>query len=96
MGSIYEKMLQAYHKGEMEKVIALQGEADAIYKILLSYNGIISGKEIMRLIGVDCGPVRKPLRPLSKTDSDALLRKLNQTTFFQHTPKQKNTTANII
>lgn len=95
MGSIYEKMLHAYHKGDMEKVIALQGEADAIYKVLLSYNGIISGKEVMRYIGVDCGPVRRPLRALSKTDSEALLGKLGQTTFFQHSPKQ-NTTASLI
>lgn len=91
MSSIYHKMLAAHHDGNEQAVIALEGEADAIYKVLLSYNGIIAGKEVMRFLGTDCGPVRKPLRPLTPADSELLLRKLQQTTFFQHTPGKPET-----
>jgi N-acetylneuraminate lyase len=65
-------------------VVNLEGEADAIYKIILKHNGITAGKEMMRLLGIDCGTVRKPLKAFTKYDREMLLVKLNETTFFQH------------
>lgn len=84
MSDLYRKMLDAHHAGDHKNVIRLEGEADAIYKIILGYNGIGAGKEIMSLIGVDCGPVRKPLRVFDQADRESLLQKLKETTFFQH------------
>ena len=85
MSGIYQKMLRAHHHNDFETMISLQREADAIYKIILENNGISTGKEIMRFIGVDCGPVRKPLKTLSKTESEKLMRMLKETTFPHHT-----------
>jgi hypothetical protein len=70
-------------------VTRLQGEADAIYKVLLQFNGIAAGKEVMNFIGLDCGQVRKPLKAMSKLDSETLFKKLNETTFFIHAPEKK-------
>ena len=89
MSGIYLEMLKAYHAGAFEKLTALEGEADAIYKILLSYNGLIAGKEVMRYLGVDCGPVRRPLKPLTQPERETLYKKLNDTTFFKHTVQGK-------
>ena len=82
MSDVYRQMLKAHHNGDSKKVVALEGEADAVYKLLSQYNGISAGKEIMRFIGVDCGVVRKPLKPFTKAESDTLLKKLKATTFF--------------
>ncbi len=95
MSDIYRKMLDAHHAGDIENVIRLEGEADAIYKIILGYNGIGAGKEIMSLIGVDCGPVRKPLKTFDTSDRESLLKKLKDTTFFQHTIK-KNVSVSLL
>jgi N-acetylneuraminate lyase len=84
MGDIYQEMLKAHHRGDMKTVVHLEGEADAIYKIILRHNGVTAGKEIMRLLGVDCGTVRKPLKPFSDLERERLVSSLNQTTFFQH------------
>lgn len=84
MSDIYKKMLHAHHAGDHKKVVSLEGEADAIYKIILGYSGIAAGKEIMSLIGVDCGPVRKPLKTFDQNDRESLLKKLKDTTFFHH------------
>lgn len=89
MPGVYHEMLEAYHAGDFKAVTKLQGEADAIYKVLLQFNGIAAGKEIMKFIGVDCGGVRKPLRTITPQDSEKLFKKLNETTFFLHTPKKK-------
>ena len=77
-------MLEAYHEGDLKKVANLEGEADAIYKILFKHNGIAAGKEVMKFVGIDCGKVRKPLKALTASESENLFKKLNDTTFFQH------------
>lgn len=94
MGNIYKKMLIAHHAGDMKTVERLEGEADAIYKIILQHNGISAGKEIMKFIGVDCGAVRKPLKGYIKADSETLLRKLRETTLFHHS--ELNVTLNSL
>ena len=90
MGAIYFKMLDAYHAGNFEKLTTLQAEATAIYNVLGEYNSLIAGKEIMRHIGLDCGPVRKPLRNLKAGESTSLLDKLQKTTLFDLATKEKH------
>jgi len=43
---------------------------------------LVAGKSIMRMIGLDCGPVRLPLRNLSDAQQDALRGELEKTGFF--------------
>jgi N-acetylneuraminate lyase len=83
MGDIYFKMMDAYHAYNFEKLHTLEGEATQIYKILNDYNSLIAGKEIMRHLGVDCGPVRRPLKGLKASDTSALLERLRNTSFFE-------------
>ncbi len=90
MNGLYQKMLSAYLIGDSANVLTLEGEADAIYKIMALYNGISVGKEIMRLIGLDCGPVRRPLKAFTKEDSETLLQKLKMTTLFQPSTQNNN------
>jgi len=89
MGEIYFKMLDAYHAGNFEKLNTLQEEATNIYKILNDINSLIAGKEIMRHIGVDCGPVRRPLKNLKPSESASLSDRLQQTSFFDFALKEK-------
>jgi N-acetylneuraminate lyase len=89
MNSLYLQMIDAIGKGDTETVLRLEGEADAIYKIILAFNNIISGKEIMRFIGIDCGPVRRPLKALTADESEILLNKLKATTLFSYTPEKR-------
>lgn len=82
MGSIYFKMLDAYHAGNLEKLTSLEAEATGIYRILNEYNSLIAGKEVMRHIGIDCGPVRRPLKSLKASETASLLERLQKTSFF--------------
>jgi len=91
MAGLYQKMLNANQAGDFQTVVSLQGEADAIYRVMLQYNGVSAGKEIMRLIGVDCGPVRRPLKPFTQAESESLLKKLKETSLFRNTLKENNT-----
>lgn len=89
MSSIYFKMLDAYHGGDLEKLTSLQEEATGIYRILNDYNSLIAGKEIMRHIGIDCGPVRRPLKNLKASETASLLNRLQKTSFFDLALREK-------
>lgn len=89
MGGIYYSMIDAYHAGDIERLHSLQSEAVGIYDVLGQYNSLIAGKEIMKLTGLDCGPVRKPLNRLSSPESKTLLEKLKKTSLFEYAPKEK-------
>jgi len=90
MPGIYFKMLDAYHACNFEKLTTLEGEATNIYRILNDYNSLIAGKEMMRHIGVDCGPVRKPLKNLTAAESTSLLNRLQETSFFDFARSEKS------
>lgn len=89
MGSLYFRMVEAYHDGNFEKLDELEGEATRIYKIINSYHSLTAGKEIMRHIGIDCGPVRRPLKNLKASESAYLLERLNETSFFKFAMAEK-------
>ena len=89
MGDMYFKMLDAYHSANFEKLTTLQAEATKIYAILNDYNSLIAGKEIMKHIGIDCGPVRRPLRRMKSAESTSLLERLQKTSFFDFARKEK-------
>lgn len=91
MNSLYLKLIDAHYNGEHDTVLQLQNEADAMYKIILAYNNIIAGKEIMRIIGVDCGPVRVPLKALTPADRETFFRKISETTLFAYAAKNSLT-----
>ena len=47
------------------------------------YGGLAAQKAIMRMIGVDCGPVRLPLRPLGCVEYEELKARLIDLGFFE-------------
>ena len=88
MGDVYFRMLDAYHASNFEKLATLEAEATAIYRIMRENNSLIAGKEIMRHIGIDCGPVRRPLRNMKSAESATLLSQLQKTSFFDFALKE--------
>lgn len=93
MNALYLKMLTAADNGETETVLRLEEEADAIYRVILAYNNIIAGKEIMRFTGIDCGPVRRPLKALTEAGSERLYQQLKATTLFRYTAQKRPVTG---
>ena len=89
VGSTYNFMAQAYHRiqeafigGNMEHARALQYEAVEVVNLLLEYGPMAAQKSIMKMIGLDCGTVRRPLEPLSPAKETQLFKDLERTKFF--------------
>ncbi|MBN2328114.1 MAG: dihydrodipicolinate synthase family protein [Candidatus Omnitrophica bacterium] len=65
---LYQSLIQAFREGRIEEARRLQGFSMELVRLIKRFNEIAAGKAIMSCIGVDCGSVRPPLKPLSEDD----------------------------
>jgi N-acetylneuraminate lyase len=79
---IYHRIIKAFKEGDLETAQTEQARANAMIATFIRFGGLSAGKSIMRLIGLDCGPVRLPLRTLSSEKKKALRMELEQIGFF--------------
>jgi N-acetylneuraminate lyase len=73
---IFHRLMEAFRRGDMEAARTWADLAVGLVQALYDFGGVPAGKAIMSLIGVECGPPRIPLRPLSEEDRGALKARL--------------------
>ncbi|HEX2860218.1 MAG TPA: dihydrodipicolinate synthase family protein [Lacunisphaera sp.] len=81
---LYHRIMQAHAAGDLETARKLQANAQEFIGIMSRLGGLPAGKAIMKLIGVDCGPVRLPLRALHPAEESALRAGLDACGFFEY------------
>jgi len=79
---VYLRILKAFAEGDLPTAQAEQARANAMISVFLRFGGLAAGKSIMRLIGLDCGPVRLPLRSLTEAKENELRVELEKIGFF--------------
>jgi N-acetylneuraminate lyase len=66
LAPLYYGIMEDFKNGNMELALEKQRKSIEFIEILVRYGGaIISGKVLMGMLGVDCGPCRLPLHSLS-------------------------------
>jgi N-acetylneuraminate lyase len=81
---LYHRIIAAFDRGDLESARRDQSRAMEFIDILGRHGGLSAGKSAMKLIGLDCGPVRLPLRELSAHDETKLKADLEQIGFFDY------------
>ena len=81
MPSIYHQMIEAFNAGALENARRFQLIAIQVISIMSRHGGLPAGKAMMKMLGVDCGPVRSPLQNLSPEAVESLTRELAQLGF---------------
>lgn len=81
MPSIYLQMMAAFEKGDLKAARRHQLAAVEIIEVMTQHGGLPAAKAMMKLIGLDCGPVRMPLRNLSSEKVANLRRDLARARF---------------
>lgn len=81
---LYQRILRAYAAGDLVAAEKAQAQAVAFIDIMKRHGGLSAGKAIMKLIGIDCGPVRLPLRAVTPATEAALRAELNAIGFFEY------------
>jgi len=83
LAPLYLKMMKAFQNGNMEQARALQYQSIKFIEILIDYGGgVIGGKPVMKMIGLDCGPLRAPARNLSPEEFNQYEKELKMIGFF--------------
>jgi N-acetylneuraminate lyase len=82
---LYLELIEAFEAGEMAKARSLQYRATAMIRALQGTGlGLPAFKPIMKFLGVDCGPVRPPLRPVTEAEEAEVRRRLEALDFFAY------------
>lgn len=83
---LYHQIIAAYEAGEMEAARALQIKSVKLVQVLLPYGVLAAGKAVMSLVGVDCGPVRPPVRRLTDEQKPRLFRQVEALGILEPAP----------
>lgn len=91
MAPLYHRVIQAFDTGDMETARNEQMRAVELVRMLARFGSSMfaAGKAVMARLGIDCGPVRPPLKPLSReqaTELDAQLTRLGFDDYCARTP----------
>jgi N-acetylneuraminate lyase len=80
---LYRGITEAFNNGDLIKARELQNKSQEFINILVKFGGnVTAGKRIMKLIGIDCGPNRLPLRSLSEARENEMRSELEKIGFF--------------
>ncbi|KQM69282.1 dihydrodipicolinate synthetase [Pedobacter sp. Leaf216] len=63
---LYKKLIEAFEDNDLKTATALQQKSIDFIRLLGKYGGIASGKAYMKLVGLDCGEFRLPVKNMEK------------------------------
>lgn len=76
MPSLFHDLMAAFDRKDLTTARHLQARAAEIVRVMRAHGGLAAMKATMNLLGLDCGPVRAPLRNLAPADKASLARAL--------------------
>ena len=79
---LYLRVMDAFERGDLDAARAAQHQAAEFIAVLARFGVIEATKAAMKLTGVDCGPVRPPLRPVEGERLERLREALEGVGFF--------------
>lgn len=84
---LYNRIIEAFNRGDLASARADQMRAVDFISVLDRHGGLAAGKSVMKFLGVDCGPVRLPLRALTAAEESSLRAALEKIGFFGYASK---------
>ena len=82
MPGIYREVHNSYKKGDIAQGQELQVRANQVTRVLFSFGFFGALKEVMRMLGFDCGKPRLPHLPFAKEKRNDLRAQLEAIDFF--------------
>ena len=90
---LYHQLMDAFQNGDLDAASQLQQRSIDMIRLLGKYGGIATGKAYMKLIGLDCGEFRLPVKNMNSSDFE-IFRKdvhaLGFDTFKSRLPQRVN------
>jgi N-acetylneuraminate lyase len=79
----FVKLYETFRRGDIEGARRLQSQANRVIDTFTKHGGLPAVKEMMRMIGLDCGYCRRPLRRLNESQVAALRADLDAVGFWE-------------
>lgn len=79
---LYKRIIAAYDAGDMTTARLEQFRAVEFISVMIRRGGLVALKEIMSMVGIDCGPMRLPMRTLDQAERNQLDSDLRAIGFF--------------
>jgi len=79
---VYQRLMRAFAAGDLETARLEQARAIEMIICLARHDFLPAAKRLMRIIGLDCGPVRLPLRDLTSESERQLRAELEAIGYF--------------
>ena len=89
---LYRKVLRAVEADDWKTARAEQARSVAMVRVIERFSPLAALKFIMKLVGVDCGPVRPPLANLTTAEQSQLWSGLDEVEFFSRATAGERTT----
>jgi len=89
LAAMYLNLMEAFWAGDMETARHYQYQSVKFIEILIRYGGgVIGGKPVMKMLGLDCGPLRAPARNLTAEEYHQYEKELKAIGFFDWANKK--------
>jgi N-acetylneuraminate lyase len=86
--SLYYDMINAFNRNDLQTANALQQKSIDMIRLLGKYGGIAVGKAYMKLIGLDCGEFRLPVKNMSAEQLESFKKDADQINFSSFSSKK--------
>ncbi|MFZ2904567.1 MAG: dihydrodipicolinate synthase family protein [Cyclobacteriaceae bacterium] len=81
---LYYKLIDAFNRGDLKQAQQLQQQSIDMIRLLGKYGGIATGKAYMKLVGLDCGEFRLPVKNMSREQFESFKREVESLNFKQY------------
>ncbi len=78
---LYHNLINTFDEGNLANARQLQQQSIDMIRLLGKYGGIATGKAYMRLIGIDCGTFRLPVKNMTDQDFELFKKDTEQLNF---------------
>jgi N-acetylneuraminate lyase len=80
---LYQRIIAAYQRGDMAAAQMEQWRAAQFITVMVRHGGLVALKAMMKMAGMDCGPLRLPMRTLGDGETRQLEADLRAIGFFE-------------
>jgi len=85
---LYHDLITAFENGDLELARFKQQQSVDMINLLGKYGGIATGKSYMKLVGMDCGEFRLPVKNMTADSFESFKKDVNQVGFYSFCSKK--------
>ena len=78
---LYHHLINAFNAGDLDKAQQLQQQSIDMIRLLGKYGGIATGKAYMKLVGLDCGGFRLPVKNMTADAFELFAKEVEELSF---------------